>query len=179
MHTMFLQFASEEADTKSGVAALGIDGKAFIIQLITFLFVYLILRRYVFKPVVKALEDRRKTIEQGVKLTTELVSQKEDLDKEAATIRKQARKEADKIVSDAHAQSSAMVKEAEDAAQAKAAAILADAEKKIVEETARARRGLEKEMVELVIEATEKVSGEKLDAKKDNALIANALKGQA
>lgn len=182
MNTYLTQFAVEEASAEeaaSGIGALGIDPKAFIIQLITFLFVYLILRKYVFKRIVDALQKRQETIEQGVRLTTELVSQKDDLDREAADIRKKARKEADKIVSDAHAQSTAMVKEAEDAAASKAALVMADAEKKIIEETARARRGLEHEMVELVIQATEKVSGEKLDAKKDNALIANALKGQA
>ena len=46
-------------------------------------------------------------------------------------------------------------------------------------ETARARRKLEAEVVELVIEATEVVAGEKLDAKKDSALLTRALKGQS
>lgn len=181
MISIYTQFANAEpvAEEASGIGALGINSEAFIIQLITFLFVYLILRRYVFKPVVKYLDDRQKTIERGVALTSELTSQKEDLDREAAKIRKTARAEADQIISSAHVQSTTMVKEAEDAAQVKADAILAEAEKKILEETSRARRNLESEMVNLVIEATEKVTREKLDAKKDNALISAALKGQA
>ena len=184
MNSFITQFAhAEEAaahvEEASGIGALGINSKAFIIQLITFLLVFLILRRWVFKPVVGYLDERQKTIDKGVKLTSELSNQKEELDREAAQIRKTARKEADKAVSDAHAQSTAMVKEAEEAAQAKAQAILDDAEKKIQEEAARARRNLESEMVNLVIEATEKVTREKLDAKKDNALVSAALKGQA
>lgn len=181
MISFYTQFAAETghaaAEEATGIAALGINGKAFIIQLITFLFVYLILRRFVFKPVVGYLDERQKTIDRGVKLTSELASQKEELDREVAKVRKAARKEADQIVSDAHAQSTTMIKEAEDAASAKAAVILADAEKKVAEEAARARRNLEKEVVDLVIEATEKVTREKLDAKKDNALVSAALKG--
>lgn len=181
MNIVITQFAAEEAhgETATGVAALGIDAKAFIIQLVTFLLVYLVLRKFVFKPVVRVLQARQETIEQGVKLTTELSTQKDELDREVAEIRKQARKEAEKIVSDSHAQATTMIKDAEEAALAKAATVIEDAEKKIADETARARRDLEHEMVDLVIAATEKVAGEKLDAKKDNALIANALKAQA
>ncbi len=72
-----------------------------------------------------------------------------------------------------------MVKEAEETAQTKADAIVEEAHQKIADETPRARRDLEKEMVGLVIDATEAVTREKLDAKKDNALIENALKGRA
>lgn len=181
MNTLITQFAATEGQEEpvQGIAALGIDPKAFVIQLITFLLVYLILRRFVFKPVVRVLQKRQETIEQGVKLTSELTNQKEALDKEVAEARKQARKDAEKIVAESHAQATAMIKDAEEAAQAKAAAVIEDAHKKIADDAARARRDLEKEMVELVIAATEKVTGEKIDAKKDNALITSALKGQA
>jgi F-type H+-transporting ATPase subunit b len=174
-------FAAEEGheETVTGIAALGIDPKAFIIQLITFLLVFLILRKFVFTKVVDALQKREETIQKGVSLTTDLVKQKEELDREAAEIRRKARKEADQIVSDSQAQASTMIKEAEESAQTKADLALEEARKKIADETARARRQLETEMVDLVIQATEKVSGEKLDAKKDNALITSALKGQA
>ncbi len=183
MISFITQFAAEEGhaaeEAASGIGALGIDAKAFVIQLITFLFIYLILRRFVFKPVVGALQKRQETIDKGVKLTTELSSQKEELDREVAEVRKKARAEAEKVVSDSHAEAKAMIKQAEDDAAAKAAGILEDAQKKIADDTARARRNLEKEMVNLVVEATEAVTREKLDAKKDNALITNALKGQA
>jgi F-type H+-transporting ATPase subunit b len=176
---MYTQFASTEPAEASGVAALGINAEAFIIQLITFLFVFYVLRRWVFKPVVGYLNDREETIKRGVALTSQLTQQKDELDQEVARTQKVARKEADQIIADAHSQAKAIVKEAEETANSKADAILADADKKIVEERARMRRSLEKEVVSLVIDATEKVAGQKLDAKKDGALIDAALKGQA
>lgn len=174
---ILLNFAATE-ETPSGVAALGIDPKAFIIQLITWLFVFLVLRKFVFKPVVKILQNRQDAIDEGMRLTTEMVAEKDKLEKEVAATHTSARKEANDILAKTHEQATAMIKDAEAAAQAKADKMIAEAKAKIEDETVKARRKLEQEMVDLVIQATEKVSNEKLDAKKDAALIGRALKGQ-
>jgi len=70
-------------------------------------------------------------------------------------------------------------REAEGKAQDKAAGILKDAEERIKTDTARARKKLEGELVGLISDATEAIIGEKVDAKKDAALIDAALKGRA
>lgn len=171
-------FAAEAAE-KEGFAALGFDPKAFLIQLVTFLLVFYILKRYVFGRIVDMLEKRRKTIEEGVKLSAEAKLEAEKLEKEVAEARKQARHDADKLLSATKEQADDIIRTAEQSAAAKAENILADAKKKISEETERARRALERETVELVIQATEAVSGEKLDASKDAALIKKALRGES
>ena len=56
------------ADSTSGIGALGLDWKAFIIQLITFVLAFFILKRYAFVPIGKIMQQRRETIESGVKL---------------------------------------------------------------------------------------------------------------
>ncbi len=178
MLDIFTRFGAEEAEAE-GIAALGLDGQAFLIQLISFLLVFYVLKRFVFAKVVKLLEDRRETIEEGMRLTTEMVAERDKLEKEVAASHTAARKEANEILARTHEQASVMIKDAEETAQAKADKIVADAKARIHEETVKARRKLEQEMVDLVIDATEKVSGEKLDAKKDAALIGRALKGQA
>jgi F-type H+-transporting ATPase subunit b len=172
-----LKFGAEETGGTSGFGALGIDAKAFLIQLITFVLVFLILRKYVFGRVVKLLEDRRKTIEEGVKLTNEMTVARKKLEEEIVQTRKKSRAEADKIIADSHEQAGSMLKEAEESAQRKVDAAVADAHKKIEEETGRARRNLEKDMIELVIRATEIVAKEKIDARKDSELIKEALRG--
>ncbi len=177
MINSFTRFGAEAAE-KEGFAALGFDPKAFLIQLVTFLLVFYILKRFVFGRIVSMLEKRRETIEEGLSLTSKLTEQKEKLDAEITEIRKKARQEADAIIAASHHQTTAMVKEAEAAAEAKAKNILTEAQKKIEEETARARRALEHEMIGLVAEATEVLVNEKLDAKKDAALISKALRSQ-
>ena len=178
MFNFVTQFAAEEAEA-SGFEALGFDPKAFLIQLVTFLLVFYILKRFAFGKIVEMLETRRKTIEEGVGLTAKMREEKEKLEKEIALKRAEARREADQVIAASQAQTAGIIKEAEDAAKEKAERILADAKQKIEDETARAKRDLEREMVDLVIEATEAVTRQKLDAKKDNQLIADALKGRA
>jgi F-type H+-transporting ATPase subunit b len=180
LNTFLTQFAASEnhAEEASGFAALGFDPKAFIIQLITFLLVFYILRRFAFGKIVELLERRRQTIEEGVRLTAKMSEEKEKLDKEVAQKLAEARRQADEIIAASHEQAKTMVKDAETAAETKAATILAEAKKKIDEETARARRKLEHEMVSLVAEATEVIVEEKLDPKKDAALLTKALRSQ-
>jgi F-type H+-transporting ATPase subunit b len=141
--------------------------------------VFYILKRYVFGRVVDLLEKRRETIEQGVKLTTELTAEREKLDAQLVESRKKARQEADRILAETHERAGAMLKEAEESAHRKIDNMMLDARKRITEETERSRRALQGEIVDLVVKATEAVASEKIDAKKDSDLIARALKGQA
>lgn len=175
---LLTQFAAEEAEA-SGIAALGLDPKAFLVQMVTFLLVFYILKKLAFGRIVNMLEKRRKTIEEGVTLGAKMAKEKEKLDREVAKLRSEARKDAEQLLDDTKAQAAVILKEAEAAAAERADQIIEEARARIDDETARARRKLEKEMVELVVEATEAVTREKLDAEKDSTLINNALKGRA
>lgn len=177
MSSFYLQFAAEEADA-SGLAALGLDMRAFIIQLLTFVLVFFILKKYAFAPIINALENRRKTIEEGLKLTSELSEEKEKLQREVAEAHRKARRESDEILAASKTRADEIAKEAEASAEAKVDNMLQDARSKIDEETKRARKNLEQEMVDLVIKATEFVAKEKIDSKKDKELISEALEGQ-
>ncbi len=168
-------FASESS---SGIGALGVDGIAFLIQLTTFVLVFLVLRKFAFKPIIKVLNERRETIESGVKLGEEMQKENEKLDAKIAKILQDTRSEADAIINDAQEAARQTVREAEDKAREKAGGILKEAESRIEQDTARARQQLEKELVGLVSDATEAIIGEKVDAKKDAQLIDRALKEQ-
>jgi F-type H+-transporting ATPase subunit b len=163
------------AESSSGLGALGVDGKAFIIQLITFVLAFLVLRRYAFGPILKVLRERRETIESGVKLGEEMRKEREALNAQVEKTLHEARQQADEILANAQDAAKQAVREAEDKAREKAAGVLKEAEARIATDTARARKQLEKEMVALVSEATEAIIDEKLDAKKDARLIERAL----
>jgi F-type H+-transporting ATPase subunit b len=175
MITNLTQFGS---DSSSGIGALGVDGKALVIQLITFVLAYLVLRRYAFKPILKVLQERRDLIEQGVSLGEQMKKDQANVEAEIATKLQEARAEADGIIASAEETSKQTVRDAEDKARQKAEGILKDADAKIASETQRARKSLEGELVGLISDATEAIIGEKVDAKKDAQLIDRALKGQ-
>ncbi len=172
----YMLFAATEGAESSGI--LGFNLTSLIVQLITFILVFAILKRYAVKPIVALLEKRRKTIDDGVKLGLKLERERDKVAKEAATIKRDARHEADRIIANAHKEAREVVRNAEKSAQRKIDAMHTDAEARIKEEQERARRSLENELAGLVSEATEAVVGEKVDSKKDSEIIKKAMKGR-
>lgn len=164
-------------DSTSGLGALGVDGKSFLIQLITFVLAFFVLKKYAFKPILKMLDERRMTIESGVNLGDQMKKDQAALQASMAQTLAKARAEADGIIASAQDASSQTVREAESMAREKAAGILAEAESRIATDTVRARKKLEGELIGWVSDATEAIIGEKVDAKKDAQLIDRALKG--
>lgn len=171
-------FAAEQAAEGSPLAQLGVSMKDFLFQLITFVLVFLVLKRFAFTPITKMLAERRKVIDDGVRMGLKMEKEKADLDKQVAVIIQEARHEADKIISTAQKEAREITREAEKAGQRKAEAIITDAEARLDEEKHHAKQKLEKEIVGLISEATEAIVGEKVDAKKDAELIDKVLKGR-
>jgi F-type H+-transporting ATPase subunit b len=175
MITPIIQFA---ADSSSGIGALGIDVKALIIQLATFLLAFLILQRFAFKPIAKIMDKRREVIEQGVTLGEKMKKESMALEAKVAEELRAARKQADAILADAQEASRDASRDAELKAKAKVDAMLADAKEATKRDVAHARRQLEKELVGLIADATEVIIDEKVDPTKDAALISRALQEQ-
>ncbi len=93
-------FGAESA--QSGIGALGINGQALLIQLVTFVLAYIVLRRFAFQPILKVLRDRRELIEKGVKLGEDMQKEKAELDAKVTAELQDARRKADGIVAEAH-----------------------------------------------------------------------------
>jgi F-type H+-transporting ATPase subunit b len=167
------------ADASSGIGALGIDAKALVIQVVTFLLAFWVLERFAFKPIAKMMERRKDTIDKGVKLGEEMVKEKAELEQKIAKELRTARAKADDIVTEGKAQARQIVQAAEGEASQKAEALISAAEERIKLDTNRARKQLEGELVGLISEATEAIIDEKVDAKKDATLIDKAMKSQA
>lgn len=164
------------SSSSSGIGALGLNAQAFLIQLITFIIALLILKKWAFAPILKVMNERRETIEKGVKLGEQMEKEKADLEAKIEKQLHEARTKADSIISLANDTARQTVKESEDKAKEKAEGIVAAAEDRIAQETSIARQKLEAEMVGLVAEVTEAVLEEKVDDKKDVELIKRALK---
>jgi F-type H+-transporting ATPase subunit b len=173
MINMVTQFGAES----SGIGALGVDGKAFVIQLVSFLLAFLVLQRFAFKPIMKIMEQRRQTIESGVALGEEMKQKQAELEKQIDQKLAEARKDADGIIAEARNAAKAAGTDLEAKAKKRADGLVAAAEDRIVQDTKRARQTLERELVGLVSDATETIIGEKIDAKKDSQLIDRALRG--
>jgi F-type H+-transporting ATPase subunit b len=159
----------------SGIGALGVGLKQLIIQLVTFLLALFVLKKWAFKPIVKVLNQRRKIVEDGVRLGEKMRVDEQKLEEKIEKTIHVARKQADQIINDANQTVRQMVAQAETDARVKADQILAETRTKTKQEMEFARRKLEGEMAGLVAQATSAVIDEKVDSKKDAGLIERAL----
>lgn len=129
------------------LAKLGIDGWGLLLYLVNFGVLLLLAKRFVYKPLLKVLDERRERIKDDVERAAAMREQlkKEraaevderktrltELDeriKEAKTV---AREEAKKLLTDAEAQRDAILSHASETADATIAGAMQDAEKEIL-----------------------------------------------
>jgi F-type H+-transporting ATPase subunit b len=157
--------------------ALGINLGYLFVQIFNFLIVLVVLRAWVYKPVVGLLQKRRETIAQGL----------EDA-RVAAEARANAEKEAESVVAAAQQEANNIVREATDRAEQAAAEVKAEAEKEA--EDARQSSLAEGEQLKnqalgelrgqvaaLAVAAAQKVINEALDQKRQEKLIDEFFSG--
>jgi F-type H+-transporting ATPase subunit b len=141
--------------------AFGIKGSLLLAQAVNFGFLMVVLSYFLYKPVMKVLDERRAKVAQGV-LDAERAAEKlASADSEAATMVKSAETEAAGIVETARTagtdQRAKIVKEAEE----RAAQIGRDAEARSKEASAKMLRESETEIARLAVLAAAKVLQEK------------------
>lgn len=172
-----IYFAAEAAAEHTEEAGiLGFNVQSFIIQLVTFVLVFALLKKFAFDRIVKMLDERHKVIDEGVRHGQQMKAEREKFEKEISETARKARHQADEIIGDAQKEARGIIRDAEKSAHQKSENILKDAEARIAEEAEQAKRRLEKDVANLVSEATEALVEEKVDAKKDAELIDKAIK---
>jgi F-type H+-transporting ATPase subunit b len=137
--------------------AFGLQLPLLIAQVVNFGILMVGLRYFLYKPVMKTLEERREKIAQGVHAAEVATEKAAKADEEAHAVLKGAESEAEALVATARdtAQSerARIIKEAE----ARAASVEKDADERAKEDAARILRESEKEIARLSVLAAEKV----------------------
>lgn len=170
-----LQFA-EASTTTNGIGAFNINLKSFLFQLVTFVLVLLVLKRWVLPPLIATIDKRRETLERSLeqaKQTEEALARAET---KAEEIIVQARAHADEALAAAQKSAEGVIVNAETAGAERAALIIKDAEARLATERAKLRQELKTELACLVADATEVILRHKLDEPSDRKLIEQSLK---
>ena len=170
-------FANEAAAGKQDLfTALGINAQLLIVQVVSFLILFILLKKLVYPALLKAIDQRQADIEASSKAAKQAQVAAEKAEEATEEQLKTAKAEAEDIVALAHKEAAKMVEEAEAKAGKRAEHIIAQAESRLATDIAEARTALRKEMATMVADATEKVIRQKLDTKADAQLIEAALK---
>ena len=173
-----IQFAAEaahQADTGL-VGALGIDGKLLLLQSLAFLVLVFILGKFVYPYLIKAIDDRRASIEEGMQNARKAEEELRKAEEKVAEIIRGARAEADDMLAHTQKEASTIIEAAEAKAVKRAEHIVEQAQADMHNELTAARDALKQETAQLVALATERIIKQKVDAKSDAQLVAAALK---
>jgi F-type H+-transporting ATPase subunit b len=175
-HFVIAAATTEKAEHSAGLfQALGVNVTLLVENAIAFLILLALLGKFVYPALMRAVDARREAIEAGLKEAKESQEAAEKAQVKVTETLEAARKDADEIVARSHQEASLLVAEAEEKAKTRAEQIVADARQQLDNDVRKARETLKRDTVELVAIATERVIGEKLDDKKDAALVKKAL----
>ena len=139
------------------IQAFGIDVKGITVQIINFIILMGLLSYFLYKPVLKLLQDREDTIKQGIADAEAAAAAKADADTERKAVVAEAHKEAEEVNARAKQAAGEKSNEILGAAEAKAASVIQAAEQKGVDIQDQARKASEAEIAKLAVLAAEKL----------------------
>lgn len=146
-----------------------------IFQLINFGVVVGALTYFLYRPILKILEERAQKIDQAQKAADKTLAEKEQIEAMKKKAKNDADKQASEILAEARETAEQQKKQLLAKAKEEAKAEVAKLKEQWEEEKAKMARSMQAEFTEAVMAVTEKVIG-KLDKKTHQALIDKEIK---
>ena len=140
----------------------GVELPKFLAQLILFIIVYFVLKKFAFGPIIAMLEERRRRIEEGQLNAEKIKKQLAESEKRHQEILAQANDEAQKMIDEARVSAGHVAERKQQEAIAAAEQILAKAREASALEHERTMAELKRELGRLVVDTTAKVTGKVL-----------------
>ena len=157
--------------------ALGINLGYLLVQILNFAIVFVVLRVWVYKPIVGLLEKRRQQIAQGLEDARVAAEARANAEKEALAILSRAQAEADQKIREASERAEQVAREIRAAAEKEATAIREAAAGEAEQARATALGELRGQVAALAIAAAQKLIGESLDEEQQRSLVQEFFSG--
>ena len=144
---------------------------------IVFLLLLIVLKKYAWKPILAAVDERNKSIEDALKAADKAKKEMLALNTDNERILIQAKKERDALLKEGREIKDNIIAEAKDKAKIEADKILITAKEQINNEKMKAITELKNQVASMSIDIAEKILKSELsDKNKQKELIAEALK---
>ena len=136
----------------------------FIWTLVAFLFVFFILRKFAWKPILSMLGEREKGIAESIAAADKIKAEMSLMQNENEKLMVQAREERAQMLRDAKELKDKIVNEAKDQAKAEANKIVSEANAQIQQQKMAALTDVKNEIGKLSVEVAEKILRKQLAA---------------
>ncbi len=151
--------------------ALGINLGYLIVQILGIIFLLLILKGFVYQPMLRVLDERKARIAKGLEDARQADIARQNADADAKRILDEARSEAANIRREAVVAAEQAAKDVEMRAREDAKGIMANAQTEATEERNRILADLRGQVAAISIAAANKLVGESLDDRRQRQLI--------
>lgn len=154
---------------------VGFEWQMGLFNLINFLIVFYILKRFAFGPIQKVLKEREEKTKEAVENFTKAKTSLSSAEQKAQEIIDQAKVEANKVIEKSHDDAKVVTTRMKEKAKSDIEFLIAQAKKNIEIDRTAMRESLREETIQLISLAVERIISEKLDTKKEEAYINDIL----
>ncbi len=154
----------------------GIKWELLAAQVVNFLLLLFLLNKFLYKPLLKVILERKDRIVQGLKGAEEIEEKLKKLELDREKKLEEVASEAKVILKDAADSASQVIEEARKTAEVTAAKILAQASDEVRLEGEKMRQQIRSELSELVIMSLQKITGKVLNKTDQKKLIEDSIK---
>jgi F-type H+-transporting ATPase subunit b len=148
----------------------------FIWQVLVFVLLIFLLRKFAWKPILEAVNEREESIEGALKAAEKAREEMKSLQADNEAVLREAREERERILKEARDMKNKIITEAKDAAAKEADKAIVSAKAAIEAEKTAAIAALKNQAASLSIDVAEKILGQELSAEnKQTAMIGKII----
>lgn len=148
-----------------------------LFQVLNFAIIFYLLKRFVYKPVLRLLDNRATKIKEGLEAAEKNLNLQEEMEANKKRAADKARRDAQKVVTEAKKQAEELIKEAQKKAKVEARQVLEKEKQAFEAEMSKKEKDFNKSLAKLVTQATESVLRGAIDVKLQKNLIDKQIKG--
>ena len=152
----------------------GIQPTLLIAQIVNFLIILFLLKKFFYKPIIKLLDDRKKKIEESLK-NAELIEERlKQTEEKSAQIIEESRRNSQNLIAESKKEANRILTQAAIEARKSAEQTILDAQTQINLQNQEMKKELEKETLSLVVAVVNKVLGRTVSPKEKQVLTSRA-----
>ena len=142
-----------------------------LVEMVIFLLFFLLTKQYIWPPIIQVLDDRRATIEKGLRQADEAKAELAKAEKKAEETIHKAASTAKEIVDTAQKEAIVIINDAKKVSQERLLKLDKELEAKTAQAYKKAQKGIEEEMLTIAAELCQKALLESVDTRTATKLI--------
>lgn len=154
----------------------GLNGQIFAAQLINFLIVLIVLWKFVYKPIVRMLDERSEKIEKSMKQADDIEKRVTEIEKEKGEIIVNAQKQAQEIIEKAHDSGKARQDEIITAAKREVERVIAKGKDQLAEERTAMVKEVKKDIIDIAVKAATRIMQDQIDETKSKSIAEEVVR---